>query len=322
MNIIKDVTIINETRLRLGVDAKAGDEIDLTLLNKVNTSIILEKINNAKDELYNRKLLENEKLIRIENENKILSVTKALNEEITKLRSEVDNVAKQTEARIMLEHEKELNTVKNLAIQDKVKLEDLNAKYEKDIATAVKEKEHELNFKIKEMENLINVKTIEIENIRNSTEKEKQLAIKDTESTLNKQIKDLEFDVNNLRLQRSYLNVKKQGENLEGWCDSEYSSYSVNGFETCVWFKDNKSVREDDEVKGTKADYRFGSDNKDLSDPLHNLLISKNFSKLCKYKIDGIDDQKHRIYFKILLVLDYISGMTDYHAIEIYNIVR
>ncbi|MCK9470856.1 MAG: dNTP triphosphohydrolase [Bacilli bacterium] len=67
---------------------------------------------------------------------------------------------------------------------------------------------------------------------------------------------------------------------------------------------------------------RFGSDNKDLSDPLHNLLISENFSNICKYNIRDIVDKKQRLYYKILLVLDYISGMTDYHAIEVYNIIR
>lgn len=257
MSIIKDVIIINETRLRLGVDAKAGDEIDLTLLNKVDTSIIIDKINSAKDELYNNKLIEHEKRIKAENDNKILSITKDLNEEIIKLKSELDSVAKDTENKLKLEHEKELNKLKNLLTEEKVKLESFKEKYKTDIESAKKEKEYELLSKIQELENKISNKENEIETIKKTSETDKQLALKETEAELNEKIKELEFELNNLKLQRSTLNVKMQGEKLEGWCDSEYASYSVSGFENCVWIKDNKSVREDDEARGTKADYIF-----------------------------------------------------------------
>jgi len=228
MSIIKDVTIINDTRLRLDVDAKAGDEIDLTLLNKVDTSPIIDMINKAKDEIYKNKLTEHEKLIKAENESKILSVTKSLNEEIVKLKSELASIAKQTENSLKLEHEKKLNKLQNQLDQEKLKLESFEEKYKNDI-----------------------------ENAKKSSETDKQLALKETESILNKKISELEFELYNLKLNRSALNVKMQGENLEGWCDSEYSNYAVSGFETCSWIKDTKSVRNEDEAKGTKADYLF-----------------------------------------------------------------
>lgn len=257
MSIIKDVTIVNETRLRLNTDAKIGDEIDLTLLNKVDTSIILDKINKGRDEEYIKKLSEYEKRVKAENEFEMLSATKKLNDEITKLKTQIENVQKQTEANLKLEHEKELNKLQQSLIQEQSKMKSLEENLKRDIIIAVKEKETELSLKLKEMEYTIKDKENQINIVKEQSKTEKDLAIKEKESELKEKINVLEFEVNNLRLLKSNLDVKKQGEKLEGWCDREYDSYSVNGFETCTWEKDNKAIRDDDEFKGTKADYIF-----------------------------------------------------------------
>lgn len=257
MSIIKDVTIINETRLRLDIDAKAGDEIDLTLLNKVDTSIIIDKINEAKDEEYEKKLKEYGKRLKAEHEIEFTNKTNELNLEITKLKSEIDSAVSKTEAKLKLDHEKELNQLKQNLIQEKSKFETLKENIKRDIESAVKEKEVELNQRIHQMELSIKDKENEIKNIKESSAIEKDLKVKEKEIELKGKINELETEVSNLRFQRSSLDVKKLGEKLEGWCDSEYASYAVNGFETCTWEKDNKSVRDDDEAKGTKADYVF-----------------------------------------------------------------
>ena len=257
MSIIKDVTIINETRLRLDIDAKAGDEIDLTLLNKVDTSIIIDKINKAKDEEYEKKLKEFEKRVKAEHESQLLNKTNELNLEITKLKSEIDSTVSKTESKLKLEHEKELNQLKQNLIQEKSRIETLKENLKRDIESAVKEKEAELNQRIHQMELSIKDKENEIKTIKESSAIEKELKVKEKEIELKGKINELETEVSNLRFQRSSLDVKKLGEKLEGWCDSEYASYAVNGFETCTWEKDNKSIKDDDEAKGTKADYVF-----------------------------------------------------------------
>ena len=58
MSKVTDVLIIDANTLRLEVDAKKGDEIDLRMLNKVDTSNIVKEIELQRDSLYNQKLNE------------------------------------------------------------------------------------------------------------------------------------------------------------------------------------------------------------------------------------------------------------------------
>ena len=56
---------------------------------------------------------------------------------------------------------------------------------------------------------------------------------------------------------KASLNVKQTGEDLEAWCDNEVTSYMQNGLFNCTWTKDNKVIKEEDEIRGSKADYIF-----------------------------------------------------------------
>ena len=47
------------------------------------------------------------------------------------------------------------------------------------------------------------------------------------------------------------------GEDLEKWCNNEMLSYMQNGFFNCTWIKDNQVMKDEDEDKGSKADYIF-----------------------------------------------------------------
>ncbi len=53
------------------------------------------------------------------------------------------------------------------------------------------------------------------------------------------------------------MNVKQTGNDLEAWCDNEVTSYMQNGLFNCTWVQDTKNVRDEDESKGSKADYIF-----------------------------------------------------------------
>jgi hypothetical protein len=69
---------------------------------------------------------------------------------------------------------------------------------------------------------------------------------------MNKKVK-----IASLQLSKSLLNVKQLGEELENWCNNEYQHYAISGFDTCTWEKDNKSIKDPLDAKGTKADYIF-----------------------------------------------------------------
>ena len=69
--------------------------------------------------------------------------------------------------------------------------------------------------------------------------------IAEKEKELQKELFAQKEEINNLRLAKSSLNIKRIGEELENWCDNEYISYSQNGFQTCSWEKDNTTIKKE-----------------------------------------------------------------------------
>jgi hypothetical protein len=68
-------------------------------------------------------------------------------------------------------------------------------------------------------------------------------------------IKDEEIDrVKDMKVKMS---VKEIGENLEKWCENQFNALRATAFPNAYFEKDNTSVKEDDEEKGTKGDYIF-----------------------------------------------------------------
>ena len=90
---IKDVTIINSSTIKLNVDCKKDDIIDLNDLNSIDSTILLEKINSNRDEIYNKKIEELKLQLEKDKKNEIaIAVNVAenkLNEEINKKELEI-----------------------------------------------------------------------------------------------------------------------------------------------------------------------------------------------------------------------------------------
>ncbi|HKM29345.1 MAG TPA: DUF2130 domain-containing protein [Bacilli bacterium] len=214
---ITNVIIIDSNTLQLNVDAKKGDEIDLLSLNQVDNSFLIKKIEEEKDLEYQRRLNAVKERLNVEKDRDIAVKTEALKEEITKYKKD-------------LEHQK--------ALADSEKM--------RDISSAVALKEKELQNAITELKMALKVKESEIE-----------LAINKKEIEMKDELNAQKEEISNLRLTKSLLSVKKIGEELENWCNNEYTSYSQNGYDTCTWEKDNTSIKEEGEFKGTKADYIF-----------------------------------------------------------------
>ena len=105
---------------------------------------------------------------------------------------------------------------------------------------------------------------LELKNKLNSADTEKELEIKQLEQTnLVKlsakddiiRLKDEEIErVKDMKLKMS---VKEIGENLEKWCQNQFDMVRTTAFPHAYFEKDNESVKDEGETKGTKGDYIF-----------------------------------------------------------------
>ena len=260
--------IINETTLELLEDAKNGDYIDLKDLVKVDTSFLNKKIEEEATAIYQKNL--NEKYELEIKAYKHTQETK-INELEAKYKDNINNLTKEFELKIR-DLNNELNN-KNTILEHKVKDKEneLKLKYTEQITklelsnqakdNILEQKVNELNreysFKIKELndkiKNLTESKDLELENQKLIIEQNYNNKI----TNLNNDITNLKNELNNAKLAKSSLNIKKIGEQLENWCNEEYLNYAVVGFKNCTWEKDNTAIREDDDKKENKTDYIF-----------------------------------------------------------------
>lgn len=67
--------------------------------------------------------------------------------------------------------------------------------------------------------------------------------------------------------------------------------------------------------------YRAGDKEKDTAANLLYLSLSENYRFICESKNKEEDDENTRIYNRLLLVTDQISGMTDSHAMTVYRAI-
>ncbi len=264
-----NVILKNKTTLELTEDAKSGDIIDLTELNQVDLSFIEDAIDNHKDKVYESKL----------------------------------EAYKKT-----LEAEKEL-AVELAKKEEKDKYSELNVKYqtlEKEILLKLREKELEIENKY--LTEITNLKAL-IEQTKTQKDLEKETALNEQKTHYSEEINEYKDTINALQRQKASLNVKQTGEDLEAWCDNEVTSYMQNGLFNCLWQKDNKVIKNEDDVKGSKADFIFkvfvdekqqdlltsvclemkdenpDSKNKHTNESYYKKLDENRFKKNCKYAL-------------------------------------
>ena len=113
---------------------------------------------------------------------------------------------------------------------------------------------------------------LELKNKLSSADTEKELEIKQLEQTnLVKlsakddiiRLKDEEIErVKDMKLKMS---VKEIGENLEKWCQNQFDMVRTTAFPHAYFEKDNESVKDEGETKGTKGDYIFRDSDHNLS---------------------------------------------------------
>ena len=297
---MKKISVIlkNKTTLELTEDAVAGDIIDLTELNQVDLSFIEEAIDAHKDKVYDDKLEAYKKTLMAENQIKINS----LEEEIKRLKAEQTSALKEADTKQAL-------AVERAKQEESEKYIDLKARYqslEQEVSSKVREKELEIENKytkeISELKALIE---------RTKTEKdlEKEKALNEQNTIHLSEVNEYKDTINALQRQKASLNVKQTGEDLEAWCDNEVTSYMQNGLFNCTWEKDNKVIKNEDETKGSKADFIFkifvdekqqdlltsvclemkdenpDSKNKHTNDSYYKKLDENRNKKNCKYAL-------------------------------------
>ena len=189
-------------------------------------------------------------------------------EKIAELNREIDVLKSTKDAEIEKIHansQTELEKIKNESSKKYSELEQkynmLMAQHDNQLKQSKLELENEHNKKMNEMESQykeqISSKDLELVNMKASFEREKENALAEQKNKFNDTLKEKEDVINNLQRAKTSMNVKQTGEDLESWCNNEVISYMQNGLLNCTWTKDNEVVKNEDETKGSKADYIF-----------------------------------------------------------------
>lgn len=313
--IVKDKTILELTE-----NAQIGDIIDLQEIVQVDTSYIDAIIENGKDKAYASKLEDTKKIIRAEKELEINKLTI----EIENLKKENNNLLKLKEQEVEKKYLEIVSSLENkillLENNQKNEIQKINFEKEKEIQTIeqkyqslldkfdleIKQNKLELDNlyqeqinKLKNEQSIINENhKYEMENQKNLFIIEKEKEFQNLKESYNLSLKEKEDTINSLQRSRAAMNVKRTGEDLESWCNNEVISYMQNGLFNCTWEKDNLVVKNEDEQRGSKADYLFKVYASEQH--LHNELLASVCLDMKDENPDSIAKKKNADYYKKL----------------------
>ena len=262
------VIVRDRNTLVLDEDASKGDYINLNELNEVDYSELENVINEGKDVIYNKKLEEYKHILNLENNEKMKDAKNDYEKKIEALNYQISTLNKDKEALLReKENEREKkfkeeidklnNEIRELKSSKSSDIELLKMKHTNELNSLKNNKDGEIKDLHNEIsslkvnsENALKLKESELNNLKNE-ELNKQ------KEKYENELREKDTKINEILRQKAALNVKQTGENLESWCNNEVISYMQNGLLNCTWKKDNKVIREDDEEKGSKADYIF-----------------------------------------------------------------
>lgn len=240
MNINDKILVKDEKTLELKEDCLKGSIIQLDKLNNIDLNYISESLN----ESYKRRLeveLEKQKeyLNKISMSDKDIAVSK-VQSELNVLRTTCQKDINLAVEKISKSYENQISTLKS---------EQQTIQYKKDaeIARLTNEKSNLMSEKDKDIENIVLKKKQEI-----YEEKNKEIDI------LKEKLSELQTKFDQMRFEKSSLNVKSIGEGLENWCNNTVNSYlQTGGFPNCTWIKDNDAIKDEGDAKGNKGDFIF-----------------------------------------------------------------
>lgn len=318
------VMLQDKTTIILCEDAKSGDLIDLKEINELDVSFIEQVIEHGKDQVYNKKLKELQDSLEKEKENAVhlanASSESILKEKLYELESKYQTEVASLRHQLELsqkDKEKELKELEvrldkgttELINQEKTKYQNLENEYfrlQSELNAKLMEKELEIKTSVNE--ELLELRST-IDTLKKENEIKLSIAIAELENSKLQQIMALkdkhrlelsekEEVINRLNRQKASLNVKQTGEDLEIWCDNEVKEQMQNGFFNCTWEKDNTIVKNEDDKKGSKADYIF----KVYAD--ENLSNDELLTSIClemkDENPDSVNKQTNEHYYKAL----------------------
>lgn len=161
-------------------------------------------------------------------------------------------------------HAREIEIAKNEA--SAAIREDLFAK-EKQVERMKNEKlaaETETKLAVTQATGKLEKEVLELKNKLELVETQKELEIKQLEQTnlvkirANEEIIRLKDDeIGRVKDMKLKMSVKDIGEKLEQWCENQFNLVRATAFPNAYFEKDNQSVKDEEESKGTKGDYIF-----------------------------------------------------------------
>ena len=250
---ITQITIVDENTLRLEVDAQKGDEIDLLSLNEFDTSYIRKLIEEGKEKEYNKRLSEEKNKFQLILETEILKNN-------TSIKEQYENKLEEYKKKLLeLEKENEMIS-KSIDEKSTLKANEEIKKYLEQINKLEQEKnnlKNEYDIRVLKLEQNIKEASLKVDSLLEAKEQEYKEQILKLEIEHKEKLHEKENEITRLQNDRTVLNSKHIGDDLEDWCNNEMISYSQTGFINCDWYKDTIAVKEDGETKGTKGDYIF-----------------------------------------------------------------
>ena len=272
---ITKVLLINKNEIRLDEDAKAGDYILLSNIHNIDTSEIEKRIDEAKDDVYQKKLNEalkkqkeeTEKLLGAEIKNKELEFEKKIQD----LNNQISNFENQKKLAIsdaLKEKEEEIQNLNNT-------IASFDAKKALAISDALREKEVEIQSLKGTIDGFDAKKALAINEALKIKEEELQKQFKKELEQKESDYKNLNDEFEKLRDFKVRMSNKEVGEDLEKYCSELVNNLMQIGFDNCTWEKDNTSIKEDGESRGTKADFIFKIylDENHTGEPLSSICL-------------------------------------------------
>ena len=330
-----DVSIKDKNTLVLNENGEKGDIIDLLSIQTFDSTSFEKLIEEGKDRVYLEKIATYKKELSLENEKTLANLKLEYENKLNSLKNELESNKKEKESSLEIQKNKlekeyleDLNKLQSkidsFELDKKDALNILKGEYELALERERNSKNAEVaslnnklnalasetNLKVEtEKLKVINEYNDKIHNLSNeitSLKQEKELSIKEQEMKDSKilqdvkesyeaKLKEMDEKYNNLLRQKSSMNVKQIGEDLEAWCDNEVKSYLQVGLENATWNKDNKVVSDED-GEGTKADYIF----RIYSNELHTEELASVCLDMKDESPDSKNKQTNEHYYKTL----------------------
>ena len=245
------VSIVNSTTLRLEEDGKKGDTIDLKNVQSVDTTAILDAIKKSTDEVYNTKLRDEINRYEANKKVEITELKREYEQQLSKLKSDILNEKTTELNKLQREIDRLLSEARIVHAEYNSKIENLELKIKQDY----QEKINQDQMQIQKLMQQIELLEANKQTLINEKDSKHSLEIASIKLAHKDLIQEKENELNQLRLQRSSLQIKTMGENLEKWCNSEYEAHAIAGFRIPV--AKRHYSKSGTRWKGTKADYIF-----------------------------------------------------------------